>query len=253
MSDIYDELLDIVRNESDLEEFLTHENKWEYLYNLSRIRWNILEWYEFDSKARLLEIGSQCGALTGFFCERVREVIALEEDDRKNRVNEARNGVKSNLKILKTDSYLTDVIGLKDELFDYITVIGDVSFEKIEFAKNHLAKEGILIIVNDNKYGVRNWSSDGIPDVIDRDKIEFSLNNTGFKIEEVYYPVPDYVLPLEIYSGENIPGKGFFNSNSPAYKDDRVVFMNEVKLMDELNSDNKLESFVNSYILICRM
>jgi 16S rRNA A1518/A1519 N6-dimethyltransferase RsmA/KsgA/DIM1 with predicted DNA glycosylase/AP lyase activity len=90
----YEELLNIVKNEDDLEEFLTHENKYEYLYNLSSIRRNILDWFDFDEDARLLEIGAECGALTGLFCERVKEVIAIEEDEKKREINEARNDEK---------------------------------------------------------------------------------------------------------------------------------------------------------------
>ena len=36
--DIYDELIEKIEKESNLEELLTKEDKWEYLYNFSNIR-----------------------------------------------------------------------------------------------------------------------------------------------------------------------------------------------------------------------
>ena len=67
MQDIYEKILEIVKSGNDLEEFLTGESEWEYLYNLSRIRRNILEWYDFNPEGSLLEIGGECGPITGLF------------------------------------------------------------------------------------------------------------------------------------------------------------------------------------------
>ncbi|MCR5633672.1 MAG: rRNA adenine N-6-methyltransferase family protein, partial [Eubacterium sp.] len=138
MSDVYEELLNIVKQESDLEEFLTSQDKWEYLYNLSSIRRNVIEWYDFNPEAELLEIGAECGALTGLFCERVKSVVALEEDERKSKINEARNKKHNNLKIETVSSYSNQLSDEGSKKYDYVTIIGNFSEEKVVFAASKL-------------------------------------------------------------------------------------------------------------------
>ena len=58
-------LIHAVQSEAETEKCLLEEHSWQILYHLSAIRENILEWYPFDPGASLLEIGAECGALTG--------------------------------------------------------------------------------------------------------------------------------------------------------------------------------------------
>ena len=203
--DIEDKLLEVVKSGTDLEEFLTHEDKWEYLYHLSRVRRNVIEWYEFDPKARLLEVGAECGALTGLFCERVKKVVAVESDEKMCMVNEARNGKNENLKIVKIDSYETDK-SVRGK-FDYVTIIGNFSMEKLHFAKKFLKPEGKLILAIENKYGIKYWSGEARPDTYSRMRLIGVLRREGLHEQEMYYPVPDHVLPSEIYSSKLFPGR----------------------------------------------
>ena len=263
--DIYDELIDIIEKESNLEEFLTREDKWEYLYNFSNIRRNLLEWFDFKSDASLLEIGAECGALTGLFCERVKEVVALEEDERKCKVNSARNKNYTNLRIVKTD--YSNLNSLDVDTYDYVTVLGNLSAETIRFAVSKVKKGGKIIIAFDNKYGVKNWGSvfdkDGqfksnIPGsssndslVLTKESVEEFLKKEGIKEVSCYYPIPDYVLPLEIYNEDSIPKSNILAAPSPSYIHEKIMFVDEVKAINEIIEDGLFDKYANSFLLIC--
>ncbi len=243
--DIYDELLNIVKTESDLEEFLTHENKWEYLYNFSNIRKNILEWYDFKSDAKLLEFGAECGALTGLFCERVKEVVSVEDDERKRLVNKARNEKYSNLKIVSNEE-------LSEKSFDYITIIGNFSIETLKKAKKLLKPKGRLIIAIENKYGMKYWSGEERPDTYSRMQLIGIIRREGLLEDEVYYPIPDYVLPTEIYSSNNLPKVGSISANSPAYEKEKITAFDEPSAFDMVIKDRRFEEFANSFLIFAK-
>ena len=254
--DVYEELLEIIKTESDLEEFLTHENKWEYLYNLSRIRWNVLEWYDFNPKARLLEIGAECGALTGLFCERVKSVVALEEDDRKCSVNETRNKQYENLSVVNIDAYdATKPFSGEDKRkkYDYVTIIGNFTLEKLTFAKSRLKKDGKLILAIENKYGIKYWSGDDRPDTYSRMRLIGLLRYEGYKVSEMYYPVPDYEFPFEIYSSKNLPSEGSITTVAPSFLKDKVISIDELKAYDMVISDKKFEEYANSFLVFAEL
>ncbi len=257
----YEELLNIVKTEKDLEEFLTHEDKYEYLYNFSNIRKNVLEWYDFNPKARLLELGAECGALTGLFCDRVKEVVAIDEDERKCAVNIARNAKKGNLKVRKhvesleqkkkkADEQDGDIINGK---YDYVTIIGNFSVDKLRIAKEFLKPKGRLLLAIENKYGIKYWSGDERPNTYSRMQLIGLLRMEGFKIEQGYYPIPDYVFPMEIYSSKNLPKVGSISTISPSFEKDKVLSLDEIKAYDMVIKDGKFEEYANSFIVIAEL
>ena len=77
----YDNSLDI----------LSEDNRWPILYHISPIRKNILEWYDFDENADILEIGAECGVLTEVLCRKSRSVTCIEPSMMQSRVNAFRN------------------------------------------------------------------------------------------------------------------------------------------------------------------
>ena len=118
----YEKLLDIVKSEADLEEYLASRQSnsdtngadaneasqpsYEELYHLSKIRQNLLDWYEFDGGAKLLEIGAECGALTGLFSKKVAQVVAFDEDEDKCAVNRARFSGNDTVTVVSSAEYV---------------------------------------------------------------------------------------------------------------------------------------------------
>ncbi len=262
--DIYDKLLEIIEKEDDLEEFLTHENEYEYLYHLSAIRKNAVEWFSFKPDTRLLEIGAECGALTGLFAQRVREVVAVEENQKKTAVNKARNKAFDNIKYVDgqglneiTKAGIMSMAKGKsgkgesaDVGFDYVTIIGGFTMEKLKTASFVLKPGGTLILAIDNKYGMRYWSGEEKPYTYGRTQLVGQLRVKGFDRMFFFYPVPDYVFPMEIYSEKNLPGKGSIKQPTPSYLKDKILTLDEVKQFDMVIEDKKFEDYANSFIVV---
>jgi len=69
-------------------------------YHLSPIRANLVNWYSFDKKARVLEIGAGCGAITEALVKQDVHVDALELSERRAIINATRNQKAKNLNVL---------------------------------------------------------------------------------------------------------------------------------------------------------
>ncbi|MDE7114263.1 MAG: class I SAM-dependent methyltransferase, partial [Acetatifactor sp.] len=65
--DVEDELLQIARDMSQAEyaRVIEERKSWPVLYHLSPLRENIVEWIPMEPDAKVLEVGSGCGAVTG--------------------------------------------------------------------------------------------------------------------------------------------------------------------------------------------
>ena len=305
----YEKLLDIVKSEADLEEYLASRQSnsdtngadaneasqpsYEELYHLSKIRQNLLDWYEFDGDAKLLEIGAECGALTGLFAKKVAQVVAFDEDEDKCAVNRARfsgndavtvvssaeyvdrpdlaasdakseddaKGTKSSGKsdgkkkdaASKIKSAITKTkkaISKKPEKYDYVTIIGKFTDEKLEMAVDHLASKGKIIIAVDNKFGLKNWTTAARPNLATKDEIVEKALEKKLKLTSTYYPVPDFTFPLEVYSEYNLPKEGAIRTASPEFEQDKTLLMDEPTAFSEMIREGRFDEYANSYILI---
>ena len=305
----YEKLLDIVKSEADLEEYLASRQSnsdtngadaneasqpsYEELYHLSKIRQNLLDWYEFDGDAKLLEIGAECGALTGLFAKKVAQVVAFDEDEDKCAVNRARfsgndavtvvssaeyvdrpdlaasdakseddaKGTKSSGKsdgkkkdaASKIKSAITKTkkaISKKPEKYDYVTIIGKFTDEKLEMAVDHLASKGKIIIAVDNKFGLKNWTTAARPNLATKDEIVGKALEKKLKLTSTYYPVPDFTFPLEVYSEYNLPKEGAIRTASPEFEQDKTLLMDEPTAFSEMIREGRFDEYANSYILI---
>lgn len=281
--DIYDKLLEIVSSGEDLEDFLTHEESYEYLYHLSQIRQNVIEWFSFKPDARLLELGAECGALTGLFAKRVREVVAVEDNEKKTAVNKERNRTYNNITYVTGEGLneltragilsmakgkageaegsgvaedTTGEDGIKqaksgaDVGFDYVTIIGGFTMDKLKTASFVLKPGGTLIIAVENKYGMRYWSGEERPYTYSRSQLMGQLKYRGYDRLYFFYPVPDYTFPLEIYSEKNLPTKGSIKQPTPVYLKDKILTLDEVKQFDMVIEDKKFEEYANSFVVV---
>ena len=305
----YEKLLDIVKSEADLEEYLASRQSnsdtngadaneasqpsYEELYHLSKIRQNLLDWYEFDGDAKLLEIGAECGALTGLFSKKVSQVVAFDEDEDKCAVNRARfsgndtvtvvssaeyvdrpdlaasdakseddaKGAKSSGKsdgkkkdaASKIKSAITKTkkaISKKPEKYDYVTIIGKFTDEKLEMAVDHLASKGKIIIAVDNKFGLKNWTTAARPNLATKDEIVEKALEKKLKLTSTYYPVPDFTFPLEVYSEYNLPKEGAIRTAAPEFEQDKTLLMDEPTAFSEMIREGRFDEYANSYILI---
>ena len=168
-----------------------------------------------------------------------------------------------------------------DERFDYVTLIGVLEYsiyyidspdpfhDMLVKARNYLKPGGKLIIAIENKYGIKYWNGaredhtgglfdgiegyDGIDSVrtFSRQGLEQLIKESGFTNTEFYYPIPDYKMPLEVYSEDRLPKKGDIKNTSPAYDRGRYELFNEVNAINSLCEEGKFAEFANSFLIIC--
>jgi len=276
--DVEDKILEIFKSGEDIRERLMKDNDWAILYHLSPIRQNILEWYDFDKEATVLEIGSGCGAISGLFCEKVKRVVGIELSKRRSMINAERNKQFDNLEIMVgnfEDIELT-------EQFDYVTLIGVLEYadsyinsdkpyeEMLRRVKKFLKPGGKLIIAIENKFGLKYWAGamedhtgnlfDGLEDyknvssvrTFSKNEIEELLENAGYTGNEFYYPVPDYKLPNAVFSEKHLPGMGDLRNMSAAFDRPRFKLFDEDTVYDQLCKDNKFEYFSNSFLIFAK-
>lgn len=275
--DVENALLRIVQRQGSYEEVLTQENDWALLYHLSPIRENLLEWYDFGKEKTLLEIGSGCGGITGLFCRKCGRVVGIDLSRRRSMINAYRNKNAENLEILVGN--FEDV--KTEEKFDYVTLIGVLEYsiyyinsptpflDMLKKAMEYLKPGGKLIIAIENKFGIKYWAGagedhtgnigDGLSGyqgvervrTFSRDGLESLIQEAGFVNTEFYYPLPDYKLPLSVYSGRYLPKTYPIIGNTPTYDRSRFSFFDEEKTMNELIQDGKFEMFANSFLVFC--
>lgn len=274
-SSVWDNLLEIVQKNEDLEEILIQNTDAMLLNHLSPIRQNVLRWYEFEKGKSVLEIGAGCGAITGLLCENVDRVVVIEQSKKQSMINAHRNRTYNNLEI-----YIGNFGDIElEEKFDYITLIGvlanagnyfnseDPFKDMLKKVKSMLKPDGKLFIAIENKYGMKYWAGAaeenteavfaGIYGYIEDNVKTFSkgalkklLEKAGYKNNDFYYPVPDYRMPMEIYSDGHLPKPGDIKNASPSYEKDRYELFQEEMAFDSVCEDGLFGEFANSFIVV---
>ena len=122
--EIEDELLEIVQNHSR-EEFraiIEEKASWPVLYHLSPLRENIVEWIPIEPGAKVLEIGSGCGAITGSLARRSGSVTCVDLSKKRSLINAYRNQDCDNV-VIHVGNF-QDIEPALEQDYDYIFLIG---------------------------------------------------------------------------------------------------------------------------------
>jgi len=276
--EIENELLNIVKNNTDITEVLGEDNRWSVLCHLSPQRRNLLEWYNFEPNSTILEIGAGCGALTGLLCDHAQKVVAIELSKKRAEIIGHRYRDKANLEVIVGNLHDIQL----NEKFDYITLIGVLEYaakftdsenpyrDFLIDIKKKLQPNGVLIIAIENKFGLKYWagakedhtgkvfdSLEGYPQsrgiaTFGHDELTTLLNSANFSDIEYYYPMPDYKMPTNIFSKDYLPEIGQIGACSPNYDQDRLVMFRENLVYNSLIKNDKFEFFANSFLVFCK-
>lgn len=273
--DIEKELLSIVQQkEKSVIQVLSEDSRWPILYHLSPVRQNILEWYDFDKNASVLEIGAGCGAVTGVLCKNVKEVTCIELSKQRSLINAYRNEAYNNLRLIVGN--FNDV-ELKEK-FDYITLIGVLEYASYYTASNspfqsflsnmrrYLKPNGKILIAIENKFGLKYWAGctedhtgnyfDGLEGyqsskvrTFSKSELEKLLYDSGYHSFNFYYPFPDYKFPKQIFSDDYLPKPDDINAGVDTYDNDRLVLFNETATYKNILDSNEFPFFSNSFFV----
>lgn len=271
-----DELLDIVRKLSSVEygKVIEERRSWPILYHLSPLRENIVEWIPMDKSARVLEVGSGCGAITGALARKAGSVTCVDLSRKRSLINAHRHSDCDNVTI-----HVGNFKDIEPDLpkdFDYICLIGvfeygqsyiggETPFEDfLKILMPHLGTGGRIVIAIENKYGLKyfagckedhlgtwfsgieNYADGGGVRTFSRMGLEKIFQSCGVEEAHFYYPYPDYKFMTTLYSDAWLPGKGELSNNLRNFDRDRMLLFDEKNAFDGIVEDGLFPVFSNS-------
>ncbi|MCD7981971.1 MAG: class I SAM-dependent methyltransferase [Clostridiales bacterium] len=277
-----DEILRIVQSSEEREysRIIAEKRSVMMLYHLSAQRQNIVAGLEIGKDQDVLEIGSECGVITGKLAQMAGSVTCAEVSEKKSRINAWRNRDCDHVEIRvgKFEDLHADL----DRQYDVITMIGtlenlntcltgELSAERLlRMALRHLKPQGKIVIALDNKYGLKYWAGcrdewsgeffGGLKAYADEaeaqshtlNSLKNLLDRTGLTEQRYFYPYPDYRYTRCLYSDDYLPGKGELTVNMNNFGTERMFLFNETQVYDNLISDGLFPLFSNSYLVVCR-
>lgn len=253
MSDISPELKNLIlQYGGDTRAILKDHPQIQYLYALSDMRENVLEWFDFDENGSLLQIGSDYGALTGLYARRVRSVTVLDENRNNLELNRLRHKECQNIRY-----EVGNLECCPPETYDYVVMVGELKkpYERqLAKAKSLLNPGGKLILAVCNRLGLK-YKVGAVPDETSLLKSELIslLCKDGERPAgktEFYYPMPDYRLMMTLYSEDYLPAKGDLSHAILAYDYPVYLRFDLGKMYDEICEEKQFETFANSYLVI---
>ena len=255
--DISQELMEAFKTYGgDRHQLLKDHIRVDYLYALSGQRESLVDWYPFRPEGTLLQVGSDYGALTGVYARKVSRVDVLDESEENlamNRLRHVETDGRDNVAYHKGGICL---YGARcEETYDYIVFVGslgDNPKKQLQAAKRILKPEGEILVAACNPLGIKYWA--GVP----KDQNSFSKNTLTHILRgdeesgevKFYYPMPDYRLPVTIFSDDYLPVKGDLTDTVAAYDYPRYIGLDVGAKFDEVCEDGQFDRYANSYLAV---
>lgn len=273
------------QKEKKITKILANNPPWPILYHLSPQREFLLDWYQFKKNASILEIGAGCGALTGLFTRKLKKVYSNELTSIRGKIIAHRFSDKPNLVVYAGN--LID-LALKSKV-DYVSAIGVLEYSGkyiphntsnnyyqpflnfLILIKKFLSKNGHLLLAIENKiglkylaggkedhYGTPFESIESYPSyqgirTFSKNELTDLLYKAGFKETNFYYPFPDYKMPSSILTDEGLnQGINISKSSYASIVDlsnERIPLFSEIAMADNLDRENILGKFSNSFLI----
>lgn len=278
--EVEDELLAIVKTHAKEEyrSLIEERAKWPVLYHLSPLRENIVDWLPMDKSAKVLEVGSGCGAITGKLAEKAGEVVCIDLSKKRSMINAYRHQDAENVRI-----HVGNFKDIEPELscdFDYICFIGVFEYglsytgtahpyeDLLKMMLKHLKEGGRIIIAIENKLGLKYFAGcredhlgtyfSGIEDyaggggvrTFSKNRLEQIFKACGVNSYSFYYPYPDYKFMTTLFSQDRLPKSGELSDNYRNFDRDRMLLFDEKQAFDGIVKDGLFPIFSNSYVAV---
>ncbi len=213
---------------SESEELETYIKDWNTEYHLSRKRKDILAGLQHNRSARVLEIGSGCGAITRFLGETYASVVAVEGSYNRARLARLRTRDLDSVEVYASRYQDIGLEGAFDIVFcigvlEYAPtyVDGDDPFhDALTSMRRMLRPGGVLVLAIENKFGLKYFSNstedhsgtffegiEGYPrtnryfETFGKVELDALLSKYWEEVQ-FYYPFPDYKMPAALLSDE---------------------------------------------------
>ena len=277
---VEDELLEIVKKYAEIEYAGIIEEKadWPILYHLSPLRENIVDWIPMEKNAKVLEVGSGCGAITGALSRKAGELTCVDLSKKRSMINAYRHAECENVTI-----HVGNFKDIEPDLpcdYDYIFLIGVFEYGQaymgsdrpyhdfLNIIKKHIKENGRIIIAIENKLGLKyfagckedhlgtyfsgieNYPAGGGVRTFSRNGLKKIFTECDVKNYHFYYPYPDYKFMTAVYSDEYLPKAGELSDNLRNFDRDRMELFEERAAFDGLVADGLFPVFSNSFLVV---
>lgn len=244
-------------------------------YQLSMSRFSTVRWYPFQANASILEVEGGFGAITGALCDKVKHVVVTESSLFRAQAIAKRYAMRENL-----DVFAGDVRNMKfAEKYDYIILDGvlervgagipdnTVYTDYIRALLSYLKPQGKVLIVMENRYGIRNWGGRketythiplegiaGYPEGTDartfhKKQIQDILNYAGLTQCRFYYPLPDHYMVRAVYSDERLPGVDALGLFTESGESENSLLFDEMNVLKDVVENGMFAFFANSFFV----
>lgn len=231
-------------NDKDL---LKYNESLENLYTFSSQGKGLIEHIEFNNQDKILYIGNINISQIKFILDKTCDLTYYSEKDINLDLLEYYFNDNNNFKISKS------LIDLSEYRFDKILIIGELDKNykrKIREYKSLLKSSGSLIIAINNIYGLKY--------ILGAENKEFSLSydelielikEMNFENTNIYFPFPDYKVPITIYSREYMNIDEISN-DIPAYNYPKCSIRQLKDIYFDFYKHGDLHKAVNSFLLV---
>lgn len=241
------------------------QDDYQIAYQTSKLRENLINWYDFDSNAEMLVIENGCGALIPFFSKKVLKVDVLQNNSSLNKIISMRcNNIKLIDRCLEEfDTEKRYKYIFVDDDFENIHQYGFTLENYIQRLMSLLTSDGILLVATGNRLALRNlngWfenkklfsqiKNDIEDECIFYTKAEFEsvLEKLDINNYKFYYPFPYKDFPRTVFTdGSN----NFmdFGHHYNSIGDNRYKFFDERRMYNELQDKNIVDAFSNAFLI----
>lgn len=267
-------IANIIKEKRGIDNLREEETTFSTLYHLSKVRQNLLLWYDFKEDAKILEIGSGCGTMTGFLCRKAAYVVSLESSKEFAMLNYEQNQCHDNLEIV-----VGNIADISSEWkFDYV-VLNNVLVHApqyvnstnpyVDFIKQVsglLNEDGRILLSTKNRlgskyfsgtpeentgtyfFGINGFTNDDSVCMFSKTELQELCAEANMSCARFYYPYPDLEFPSEIFTDETINtdlyGKEYFQ-----FSERRLSLIDEPKLLKTMAKENVADVFANSFLV----
>lgn len=209
------------------------------IYHTSYLRANIVAWLPIHAEDKVLYIGH------------AEDVTAKKLMEMSDHVDCAED--------------LTEHTACKGS-YDYVVCVGSASLAAIPAFYAQLNEHGKLIFAAENAYGLKylagvrevhsNEYFAGIENTSQslgctKEELEAAVKEAGFTWQQMYYPFPDHIFAMSIYSDDYLPKQGELIDQTGNFDSDRLVLFDEAKAADAAIARGKFKEFSNAYLAVC--
>ena len=246
----------------DIRSILKDNHRLDLLYALSSQRELLLEWYDFEPEAEVLQVGADYGALTGLLRSSVSAVTVLDDTESALETVRQRYPGAANIHYHKDSltGYAAEACA-EGKKYDYVIFAGTLTApyeDHIHAAKALLKPEGILIVASANALGMKYFAGTveeenaltkrQLMELLCGDKENQSMAEENGALK-FYYPMPDYKTPVSIYSDAYLPKKGDLTRVTPAYDYPPYHMMEQGEKFDTVCEAGLFDLYANSYLV----